>query len=69
MNIGIVDNLFCFLGGKSMASPGRNQYITEVEIVYKSDGQQFQSLIENLFGIYIKNISSGNISKTKEVNQ
>lgn len=50
-----------------MASPRKNQYITEVEIVYKSDGQQFQSLMENLFGTYVKSISLGNINNTKEV--
>ena len=50
-----------------MASPRRNQHVTEVEIVYKSDGQQFQSLMETLFNTYVKNSSSEIISKVKGV--
>ena len=50
-----------------MASPRKNQHITEVEVVYKSDGQQFQSLMETLFNTYVKNSSSEIMRKTKGV--
>lgn len=51
-----------------MASPRVNQHITEVEIVYKSDGQQFQSLMETLFNTYVKNSSSEIIDRMKGEN-
>lgn len=50
-----------------MASPRVNQLITEVEIVYKSDGQQFQSLMETLFSTYVKNSSSEIMGRMKGV--
>ena len=52
-----------------MASSRRNQHITEVEIVYKSDGQQFQSLMETLFNTYVKNSSSEIMRRMEGVKQ
>ena len=52
-----------------MVSPRTNQHITEVEIVYKSNGQQFQSLVENLFNTYVKNSSSEIMRTMKGVKQ
>lgn len=51
-----------------MARPRANQYIKEVEVAYKRDGQQFQSIMEALFNTYIKSGSS-EIGKAKGAEQ
>lgn len=52
-----------------MASARVNQYITEAEIVYKSDGRQFQNLMETLFNTYVKNSGSEIICGIKNNNE